>query len=308
MKAFDVVGVGRAVVDFCVLVQEYPKVNEKTEALGRFYGAGSPVPNALCQLARWGHHVAFQGKIGQDVDGENFLNEVSQYGVDLKSILMLPNEKTPRAHIWVEKKSGKRTIVLDRTIAPLSFDELSFDQLHEAKYLLIDGYEADAALEAAKAVRSVGGEVVLDAGSVRDRMDEQLAASDWTLVPVSFVRSFYGSLDLFEAVRDLLKRGAKGAVVTNGSAGCVGAQRGGEAVFYPPYAIRDVVDTTGAGDLFHAGFLHGLLQGWPFEKTVAWAQACGALAVRKLGGQAGISDLTTVTNFLVNHGETAFEQ
>lgn len=308
MKTLDVVGVGRAVVDFCVLVREYPQVNEKTEALDRFYGSGSPVPNALCQLAQWRHDVAFQGRVGKDVDGENFLKEVSRYGVDVKSVLILPNEKTPRAHIWVEKKSGKRTIVLDRTIAPLSLDELSFDQLHRAKYLLIDGYEADAALEAARVVKSAGGEVVLDAGSVRDRMEQQLALADWALLPVSFVRSFYGSLDLFEAVRDLLARGAKGAVITNGAAGCVGALRGEEPVFFPPYPIKDVVDTTGAGDLFHAGFLHGLLNGWPFQRCVAWAQASGALAVRRLGGLSGITDLTTVTNFLVDHGETAFEQ
>lgn len=217
----DVVGIGRAVMDYAVLVKSYPQVDEKTVALDRYYGSGSPVPNALCQLAAWGWNASLTSVVGDDHEGELFRREVGSHGVDEGNVLTRKQEATPRAFIWVEEGSGRRTVVLDRGIAPLSLEELPLSMLDQCRFLLVDGVEADAAIAAATHVREAGGEVMLDAGHVRERMEEQLALADWLIVPKAFILAWFGSVDLFQAVKDLQVLGPRAVVVTNGPAGCI---------------------------------------------------------------------------------------
>jgi len=291
-------GLGRSVVDYCVLVEKYPENDQKTEAIDRFYGSGSPVPNALSQLAKWGHHVSLISKVGNDRDGRFFLDELKSSEVEINHVITSQQEVTPRAHIWVERGSGKRTIVLDRTIAPLSINELPYDELRASNFLLLDGYEADASIGAAKIVKDSGGKIILDAGSRRDRLDEQLKLADWIIVPLAFAKQVYGSTDLFEVVRDLKKMDSIGAIVTNGAAGCVACwDEFPNAQWFPAIPV-EAVDTTGAGDMFHAGFIYGLANNLSVEQSIQWAAAAGALATTKLGGRGFLSTIDDVKNIL----------
>lgn len=296
-----IAGVGRAVMDYSLLVKSYPSVDEKTVALDRFYGSGSPVPNALCALASWGQQCAFTGVVGDDPEGSRFQQDISAYGVDAEYLHVRKQEATPRAFIWVEKSSGRRTIVLDRDIAPLSSGELPLSLLQSSHFLLIDGVEADAAIEAAKVVRSMGGQVMLDAGNVRDRMEEQITLADWLIVPITFIRAWFGGVDLFQAARDLRELGPKAVVITNGAAGCVAAWSE-DVRWFQAYPVKSV-DTTGAGDLFHAGFLHGVSQGWQVPDCVRWASAAGALATTALGGRGCLPSKDEVERLLREAGD-----
>jgi sulfofructose kinase len=298
---FDVVGVGRAVMDYCVLIEQYPEPDEKTEAVDRFYGSGSPVPNALCQLAVWDHNTSLVAKVGDDSDGTLFIDQVKSLGVNCEHVTRSSLERTPRAHIWVTKSSGSRTIVLDRDIAPLSQDLLPSTILERSNFLLLDGYEADVAIRAAQIVHVAGGEVILDAGNIRPRMEEQLALADWVIVPLAFAKAYFDGMDLFDVVRDLLSKGAKGAIVTNGAAGSVSGVAGGNVEWIGSYPVK-VVDTTGAGDIFHAGIIHGLINGWDLADTIKWASAAGALATTKLGGRGMLPTKSEVSALLLENG------
>lgn len=302
---YDVCGVGRAVYDHCVLVDRHPEADTKTVALDRWRGSGSPVPNALCQLARWGRSVGLQAAVGGDVEGERIREQLQASGVDVRSLQVRSTDRTPTAYIWVERGSGRRTIVLDRNLASLSSDELSCDPIRGSRALLLDGWETDAALEGANIAHETGVQVVLDAGGVRDRMDRMLGVTDWLIVPAAFVRDYYEEpVDLFHAVRDLLARGrgdgARGVVITNGPAGSVGAERGRPPQWFQAYPV-DAVDTTGAGDVFHAGFIHGLLAGWRFEMCVRWASAAAALSVTALGSRGKLPSRGEVRELLARH-------
>ena len=297
----DVVGVGRAVMDYCLLVESYPSVDEKTVALDRFYGSGSPVPNALCALAGWGHETSFVGAVGGDHEGRLFEEDIQSYGVGSEHLVIREQEATPRAFLWVEKTNGRRTIVLDRDIAPLSSGELPLPLLQTSRFLLIDGVEADTAIDAAKVVRAAGGQVMLDAGNVRDRMEEQITLTDWLIVPITFIRAWFGGVDLFQAARDLRELGPKAVVITNGAAGCVAAWDEG-VQWFQSYPVK-TVDTTGAGDLFHAGFIYGLSQGWGMHDCIRWASAAGALATTALGGRGCLPSKDQVERLLRDAGD-----
>jgi ribokinase len=66
----------------------------------------------------------------------------------------------------------------------------------------------------------------------------------------------------------------------------------------------EAVDTTGAGDVFHGGYLFGLLNGWPLRETITFASALAALACTRIGGRAGIPALPEVLTFLAARGVT----
>ncbi len=301
VNSLDVIGVGRAVMDFAVLVPDYPELDRKTEALDRFYGSGSPVPNALCQLARWGWDTALVAAVGADREGEDFTSNLASCSVETSFLTRREGQSTPRAYIWVEERTGKRTVVLDRALAPLSDGDLPFQSLHQARFLLADGYEAAANIAAMKAVREKGGEVMLDVGAVRELMDEQLALCDWIIASLNFAKQRFGNLDLFQVVRELLGYGARGVVVTNGAGGCVATWED-EVEWFRSFPVA-TVDTTGAGDIFHAGFLHGRLKGWSVPSSVRWAAAAAAISTTGFGGRGKLPDEAEVRELLVREGE-----
>jgi sulfofructose kinase len=301
MNSLDVMGVGRAVMDYAVLVPKYPEADQKTEALDRYYGSGSPVPNALCQLSSWGWKTALAAVVGDDREGDDFIRDLTSCSVETAFVTRKTGQSTPRAFIWVEAGSGKRTVVLDRALAPLSAGDLPFESLQPSRFLLADGYETNANLAAMKAVREGGGEVMLDVGAVREQMDEQFALCDWIIASLAFAKERYGSLDLFQVVRELLAFGAKGAVVTNGAGGCVAAWEQ-QVEWFRSYRV-ETVDTTGAGDIYHAGFLHGLLNGWSVPSSVRWASAAAALSTTSLGGRGKLPNEGEVRDLLVREGE-----
>ena len=87
-------------------------------------------------------------------------------------------------------------------------------------------------------------------------------------------------------------------LVTQGQAGSVCHSNGG--TFHTPAFEVDVVDTTGAGDVFHGAFIHGLLQGWELGKAAEFASAVAAIKCRQLGGRAGIPTFEKTMEFLAD--------
>ncbi len=293
---WDVAGVGRACYDYAVLVETYPESDTKHVALDRFEGPGSPVPNALAQLAVWRRRTILSAVVGDDSQGREVITANKNLGINCDPIIIRPQERTPRAFLWVEQKTGKRTVVLDRNIASLSPDDVPYNELKSCAFLLIDGWEAEANLEAARTVGEHGGKVMMDAGAVRPRMEEQLRATDILIGPVSFSRGLFGKMDLFQAVRRLRDYGSELVIITNGAAGCVAGWED-QVQWLPAFKI-DALDTTGAGDLFHAGVLHGLLEGWEVERCVRWASATAALGSTRLGGRGRLPSVEEVEGFL----------
>ena len=98
------------------------------------------------------------------------------------------------------------------------------------------------------------------------------------------------------ALDQLASYGIKTCAVTMGEEGVI-VQQDGQKFHWPSFSV-EVVDTTGAGDAFHAGFIYGLLQEWSLERIVQFASAVAALNCMHLGGRTGLPDLPTVEQFL----------
>jgi ribokinase len=294
--AGDVVGQGICSVDYLSRLPRYPRLDEKTELLEFSMQGGGPVPTALVALARLGASCSYIGRVGDDTGGRFVRDGLEQEGIDCSGLVVSPGARTPRAFVWIDDPTGMKSIAADRTgIEDLDPEELSQERAASGRYLLIDGKESRAAIAMARWARRAGAEVVLDVGSPRKRTEELLEVTDYLVVSESFAHRS-GPGDPLEAARALHALGPPVVVVTLGPGGCVCVSA--EGSFRQPAFDVPVVDTTGSGDVFHGGFIYGLLCGLDLPAAVRFASAAAALKCRHLGGRAGVPTLAQVEEFL----------
>jgi sulfofructose kinase len=109
------------------------------------------------------------------------------------------------------------------------------------------------------------------------------------IASAEFAARLTGGSDVRRAITQMAARGPWFVAVTLGPGGVLASVHG-ESCHVPAFRVP-VVDTTGAGDIFHAGSIYGLLQGWPAVDTLRFAAAAAALKCEQLGGRPGIPTL-----------------
>ncbi len=161
---------------------------------------------------------------------------------------------------------------------PLSPEELPEGFLDGSDFLLLDGLMADVSVHAAQKAREASVPVMLDAGRVRERMLAVASLSDYVVGSDEFGRElgWNGDRESFKSKAGELTPGV--TTITLGERGSV--TYAGDEIIAVPACEVDFVDTTGAGDVFHGGYIYGLLQGWDILKTVRFATAMAALKCR----------------------------
>jgi sulfofructose kinase len=290
----ECVGLGLCALDYTFVVDRYPRLDDKIDAVSFSRQGGGPVPTALCTLSKFGAPSAFVGKCGKDNDGKLLRDELRRFGVNIRFLILDPDSRTPRAFIIVDKESGKRTVILDRTeTSALSPDELDAAVIQRARFLLIDGREPETSLTAAMLARKADGEVILDAGSPRKNIGDLLPYVDHLVVSNRFSLDFTQEVDPGRAAVKLAHMGFKSVVITSGHRGNVGATSDGQLFQQEAFKV-DVVDTTGAGDVFHGAYIYGLVRGWELPRILEFASAAAALKCTRLGGRRGIPELDEV--------------
>jgi sulfofructose kinase len=285
---WDVVGVGVNAVDHLCIVDPFPTYDSKSTLAGYDCQPGGQVATALVALARWYCRATYVGTFGDGPLGELSRASLVDDGVDVASARTRHGVANQTAVILVDRASGERTILMHRPAAlTLRPDELDRDLVTSGRVLHLDGYDADAAYTAASWARQAGVPVVVDVDTRVGPVERLLAVSDAVIVSRAFACDLTGAVDADQALARLAaSTRAPLVAVTLGAAGVIAVTAAGtfRAAGYPVRAV----DTTGAGDVFHAGFIYGLLRGWSLEDTLAFANATAALKCTKLGGRPGI--------------------
>jgi ribokinase len=294
-----VVGLGQCALDHLFVVDPFPVPDTKNEVIEWTKDGGGPVATALVSLSRIGVKCCFYGIIGDDESGRKIEETLRSENVCIDGLVKRKDSSSQVAFIAVEKVSGKRTIFWKRPSAePLKPHELPDDFLDKSDFLLIDGLMFEASLYAAEKAREKEIPVMLDAGSMREGMTKLASICEYVVSSEEFARELVRTVskdDHFEpekAIRHILSLGAKTATTTLGDGGSVTAS--GSEIFHTPAFKIKAVDTTGAGDVFHGGYIYGLLQKWDIKKVLMFASAFAALKCRRLGGRAGIPGLKEV--------------
>lgn len=286
----DVFGLGQCCIDNLGRISEYPPPNAKCEFHGLVEEGGGPVANALVALSRWGSRCAFAGLIGDDRFGRAIKESLDRERVDTGGLVVRAGCESQFAFIVAEPGRGRRTIFWRRpTGSPPAPEEIDLELLGTARVLHTDGLFPEASLAAARAARDAGVWVSVDAGSLREGMLELAKLSDHFIASEAFAASFAPDTAPLEVCRRLAAVGPPVAGVTLGSRGYVAVADGREIRGHA-YQV-EAVDTTGCGDVFHAGYLHGLLEGWSPEARFDFAAWAAAEVAKTVGGRGGIPRL-----------------
>ncbi len=292
-----VVGIGQCAWDMLAVVDGFPQADTKKEVLVWEEQGGGPVATALIALSRLGVPCRFHGVTGDDREGEAIRQSLMDEGVDVDGLIRRSNASSQTAFIAIDRSGGTRTIFWKRPSGdPLAREELPSGFLRNAEFLLLDGLMKDVSLLAASEARKAGVPVMLDAGRVREGMLELAQLCDYVVGSEEFARELGWNDDRASFIQEVKKQGFGITTITLGRRGSV-TFAGDEVISCPAFPV-EIVDATGAGDVFHGGYLYGLLQRWPLKDTVRFASAVAAMKCRKLGGRAGSPTLSEVEQFL----------
>lgn len=301
-KMFDVVGLGACAYDLLGVVPSFPRPDTKNKMVRFIQQGGGPVATALVSLARLGVRTSFIGKLGDNEFSHSVIDELIKEGVDINNIIKEEAAGPHFAFVLVDEKKGSRTIYwTDQMVADLKRDALNKDYITSCRVLHLDDSDLSAAILAASWAKEEGIMTVLDAENPRKKQLLSLVkVIDYLIVPEEFALTFSGTDNAEEATHCLLKKGPKVVVVTQGKRGSFTRTR--KKSFYQPAFKVSVVDTTGCGDVFHGGFIYGLLKNWPIEAVCEFASAVAAIKCERLGGRAGCPSLEKVREFLLSSG------
>ncbi len=286
-KKSDVFGIGQCSLDYLGTIDAFPAANLKCEFNNMTIQGGGVVATALVALTRWGVSSSFFGVIGDDFIGDAIKHSLVEEGVDISGLICRTNASSQFAFIVAEPGIGHRTIFWQRPSgAPLKADEVDLSQISHAKIVHTDGLFMEASIEACKTANEAGVPVVLDGGTLREGMLDIARLADHVIVSEPFARSLVGKDAPIEACHRLAELGASLVGVTLGARGYVALHKE-TLIQRPAYPVKPV-DTTGCGDIFHAGYIYGLLQKWPIEKCLDFGAWAAAQITLKLGGRTGI--------------------
>lgn len=296
---FDVIGLGYSNVDYLGVIPNMPELDTKMLLEEFSRQGGGPAATATVTAARLGAMTAFVGQIGDDDLGEFMIHELGREGVDTSHIIRCEGASSQFSFIMVDRASGKRTILWTRSNVPsLEPSQLDRDFITSCKVLHLDRHEIPAGIQAAKWVREAGGVVSLDTGTFTPEVEELLPLVDVLIASYGFALDATNEANPADAARTLLGD-RRIAGVTWGENGSWFTTSDGDEFHMPAFEV-DVVDTTGAGDVFHGAFAFGLAKGWDARCCARFATAVAALKCTKLGGRAGIPSLEQVERFIVS--------
>ena len=285
----DVVGLGASSVDYVNVLPAIPEAggaNAKLRISSHFVACGGQVANAMAACAAFGLHTRFVGPMGNDANGQRLHKELLARGVDV-STAIIREAANQFAVILVDERTGDRIVLWDRDPGLLlRRDDLDAALFAGFRVLHVDDVDEEGSIAAALAARAQGLIVTSDL--------DRLTANTPTLVESVTIPIFAehvpgaltGETDVERALRKLQRAHHTLLCATLGTDGAIALE--GNRILRSPAFKVDAVDTTGAGDVFRAGLIRGLLSGWPIERSLQFANAAAAVSCTRLGAMSAV--------------------
>lgn len=284
-------------------MDKHPSVGLKIDGIpgSSLVAGGGPVPTACCTFSNFGGKAAVITSLGDDRWGQFAREELESFGVDHSHCIIRKNCRSALAFAWIEIGTGDRTIVLDMDkrlfIKPA---DIKLNSLPIPKLIHLDGRHVDACAKLARWGQQVGAKIMLDVGSIRNRVDALFPHIDYLICADQFALHYWKTKSIEKAAQEFKKIGIPEVIVTSGIKGSYGIDAEGNECFQRAYKIQ-AVDVTGAGDVYHGSHLYGLHQGWDIARRMKFAAAAAALKCTKPGARMGIPTYRKALTFMNRH-------
>jgi sugar/nucleoside kinase (ribokinase family) len=298
---WDVVGVGANSVDYVHLLPGYPQPFgsfakmkiERQEVL-----CGGQMATAMCACARLGLRAKYVGVTGTDENGRRVRKELERRGIDMTDVI-IRDAQNQFAVILVDETNGDRIVLWDRDEQLLMrARDLPVEAIARAGVLHVDDVDQAAAIRAARIARQHVVPVTSDIDRLTERTNELVDAVTIPIFAEHVPSRLTNVNDHEEALRRLQQPHHRMLCVTLGERGAMALDANG--IHNAPAFQVNAVDTTGAGDVFRAGFIYALLRGWATDEILRFANAAAAVSCTRLGALGGIPTLQEVETLVAS--------
>ena len=292
----DLVGVGLNATDTLIRLDQFPSRGSKTEYQESSILPGGQAATTVVACQTWGLSTRYVGKLGDDEAAALHRREFTRTGVDAR-LITVTHASSPQSLILVDE-GGERTIFFRRDERLLlQPDDLERAWIENARALHVDGFETAAATQAARWARAAAIPVIADLDELYPGVEDLIANVDYLIVSRDFPSRLTGERNLIRALRLIQKQ--FGCALTAATLGADGVLAWDGERIHARAAYRvPVADTTGAGDIFHAGFIYGLLQNWPLDRQLDFACGAAALNCTCSGARGGIGTVAAIENLM----------
>jgi len=298
----DVVGIGANSIDFVCRLPLYPEPSGQNSKLNiRSYerSPGGQAATVLSACAALGLRTSYVGTVARDENGSIVLEALTRRGVDT-SHAILRDGANPFAVILVADDAavhGERIVLWKRPDEmALTPADLPSDVVSGARFVFVDDVDIAAGIAAGQAAMACGIPVTTDIEAVKPRTDELIAAVTMPIFAEQVPRALTGEADPAKALRLLRNRHGGLLCVTLGAQGAA-ALDGNQFIYQPGFRV-EAVDTTGAGDVFRAGFIYATLRGDATAEVLRFACAAAAVSCTRRGAINSVPALEDVERLL----------
>lgn len=298
----QIVGIGASVYDTLYRLDSYPTEDTKQKAQSITESGGGPCATGLVAAAKLGADCAYIGNASDDRAGRFLRADFQKFRVDTTLMTEVADTTGFCSCIWLTDDTASRTCVFHRgTVPPTVIGAEAEAAIRQAKLLMVDGNDLDAAVAGAKLAKQNGTLVLYDAGGLYDGVERLLEQTDILIPSEEFALRHTGAESVADAARWLWKTyNPQVVVITCGKEG--GILFDGERVLrYPAFPV-DAVDTNGSGDVFHGAFAFGVSQGYDYCRCCVFASAVAALKCTKVGARNGTPTFAEAMAFLKSRG------
>jgi sugar/nucleoside kinase (ribokinase family) len=307
-RGTDVVCAGILVADHvCTPMARLPDAGHLVAVDAMYLRTGGCAANVAVNIARQEIGVKAVGKIGNDYWGQFVRDDLTQQGVDMSSVLVSDSAQTSQTMILLCRGEDRRFVHTFGANGEFTVSDIRKEDLADAKvfyvggYLVLPGFNPVELASLFSYCREQGIQTVLDVviptGFVYDNeLEDILPHTDVFLPNNDEGEMLTGEYDPVRQVRALRERGVTTVVVTMGGEGLLYSQ--GEAIWRARHFRSKVVDQTGAGDAFCAGFISGMVRGEDLQGCIHYGSALGASCVRSIGCYQGVFTASEARTFL----------
>lgn len=291
----DVIGFGALNVDRLYRVDKIAVSGEERFIKGHNEVPGGSAANTVVGLARLGNKVGFVGKIGSDREGKMLLESFLTENVDTRGVIVSKNDLTGNVIGFVDD-AGERALYVDAGANDtFCLEEIDKDYVINAKFLHITSFVGEKPFHAQNKILQSLPDIMVsfDPGELYARKGLQklrpILRRSFIIFPNEHELRLLTGKGYEEGSKTLLKEGAKIVAVKLGERGCY-ITDGKEGILIEAIKVK-IIDTTGAGDAFCAGFLHGLLLGRDLRTCGKIANFVAGCKIEKIGSRAGLPRL-----------------
>ncbi len=314
-KKYDIIGLATPGQDLVIELEKMPR-EVSSKMYDCCFQGGGWVATALCAAGNLGMRASFCGVVGDDVFGKMIAEDFKYNNVDTSHLIVEKGKRSNFCLCITERSTKSKTIISRpgecREVEPDDIDE---EYIRSARMLHV-GFVNEGIRKAADIIHTAEGKVSVDAAYYKPYVYDNYDIFDIFIGSEYYFNGLLEELGIdvskplsdkekFEVMRYVQSKGPEIVIFTFGADGCMGIY--GDNTFSLPAMDVPVVDTTGAGDVFHGAFDAAYLNGLDIVSAAKYATGVSSIKCTQMGGRAGIPDSETLEIFLKT-GEIDYEK